>query len=243
MNLKKLVEDTLRNYPPLFKLGSKIYHKLNNSFLTLSPETPEAILKAFKLSSKNGQEPFGDYYEFGLFRGYAFLKAFEHAKKLGLNKINFFGFDSFAGLPPAEGIDIADGRFFEGQFSCSKQVVEDNLRSNGMDMDRTVLVEGFYEDSLTPELKKQHQFRPASVVLLDCDLYSSTVEALAWVDDYLRDGTIMLFDDWYSFGESTELGQQKAMSEFLEKHSNYKIEHLWNFCKHGSAYLLKVNND
>ena len=242
MNLKKNIEKLLINYPPLFKFGSKVYHKFNNSFLTLSPGTPEAILKAFKLVQKNGQEPFGDYYEFGLFRGYAFLQAFKHTEKLNIDDIQFYGFDSFEGLPPAEGIDQADGRFFEGQFACSKEDVEKNLKSNGMDMSRTTLIKGFYEDSLTQELKTQHSFKKASVVLLDCDLYSSTVEALDWVDEYLQDGTILLFDDWYSFGDATDLGQQKAMEEFIEKHPKYSIEHLWKFCKHGNAFILKVAN-
>lgn len=177
-----------------------------------------------------------------MFRGYAFLKAYEHTKKLGIDDIHFYGFDSFEGLPPAEGIDQADGRFFEGQFSCSKQDVEKNLESNGMDMSRTTLVQGFYENSLTAQLKAEHPFRPASVVLMDCDLYSSTVEALAWVDIYLQDGTIILFDDWFSFGEESEgLGQQKATKEFLEQHANYSLEPLWPFCKHGKAFILKVS--
>jgi len=241
MSFKRSVENILRHYPPLFQLGSKVYHKLNSSFLTLSPETPEAILKAFELSLKNNTQPLGDYYEFGLFRGYAFLKAFEHTQSLGIEDIHFYGFDSFKGLPPAEGIDEADGRFFEGQFSCSKENVEKNLADSGMEMNRTTLIEGFYNESLTPELKDQHSFRPASVVLMDCDLYSSTVDALTWIDSYLQDGTIILFDDWFSFGESEELGQQKAMSEFLEKRPNYRVEHLWKFCKHGNAFVLKID--
>lgn len=241
MTFKRTVENILKNYPPLFKLGSKVYHKLNSSFLTLSPETPDAILKAFELSLKNNEQPLGDYYEFGLFRGYAFLKAYEHTKALDIKDIKFNGFDSFKGLPPAEGIDEADGRFFEGQFACSKDNVEKNLADSGMDMSRTTLIEGFYNESLTPELKEQHAFRPASVVLMDCDLYSSTVDALTWIDSYLQNGTIILFDDWFSYGESEELGQQKAMSEFLEKRPSYRVEHLWKFCKHGNAFVLKID--
>lgn len=241
MSIKKTIEKILIHYPPLFKLGSRIYHRFNSSFLSLSPETPAALSKAFKLIKENGQHnPVGDYYEFGLFRGFTFLKAFEHSKSLGINDIHFYGFDSFEGLPEAEGIDKADGRFFEGQFACSKESVESNLKSNGMDMSRTTLVKGFYEDSLTADLKSQHNFQPASVVLMDCDLYSSTVEALKWIDDYLQDGTIILFDDWYSFGDSNKLGQQKAMEEFLDARPNYQITHLWNFCKHGSAYILSI---
>jgi len=241
MSLKHSIENLLRDYPVLFRFGSRVYHWFNNSFKTLSPGTPEAILKAFELLKSEGRDPFGDYYEFGLFRGYAFLKAYEHSKQLGLNDINFFGFDSFKGLPAAEGIDTADGRFFEGQFSCSRTDVEKNLAANGMSLDRVRLVEGFYEDSLTEELHAQENFRSASVVLLDCDYYSSTVEALAWIDRYLVDGTILLFDDWFSYGDDDQLGQPKAFEEYLEKHSNYKSEHLWRFSHNGNAYRLKIS--
>ena len=69
MSLKHSIENLLRDYPVLFRFGSKIYHWFNNSFKTLSPGTPEAILKAFELLKSEGRDPFGDYYEFGLFRG------------------------------------------------------------------------------------------------------------------------------------------------------------------------------
>lgn len=240
MTLKKSIERILRNCPPLFRLGSKAYHRINNSFKTLSPETPEALLNAFQ-AAKKSQDPVGDYYEFGLFRGYAFLKAFEHSQSVGLDSIHFYGFDSFAGLPEATGIDQTDGRFFEGQFACSKENVLNNLSSNGMDMSRVTLIEGFYEDSLTEALKEKHDFKPASVVLMDCDLYSSTAHALAWIDNYLQDGTILLFDDWFSFGDTDELGQQRAMKEFLNKRTHYKAEHAWNFGRYGCAFVLKIN--
>jgi len=240
MSIKSSIESVLKVCPPLFRLGSKVYHTFNGSFKTLSEGTPEAIRDAFKLAQDNSDKPLGDYYEFGLFRGYAFLKAFQYSKDLGIENINFYGFDSFEGLPEATGIDKADGRFFEGQFSCSKEDVEKNLESNGMDMSRTKLVKGFYSDSLTEELRTQHTFNNASVVLLDCDFYSSTIEALEWLTPYLQDGTILLFDDWFSYGESEELGQQKAMQEFLDKNTQFTSEPLWKFSRNGKGFILKV---
>jgi hypothetical protein len=239
MSIKSSIEKVLKICPPLFRLGSNVYHKFNGSFKTLSEGTPEAIRDAFKLALENSDKPVGDYYEFGLFRGYAFLKAFEYSKKLGIDHINFYGFDSFEGLPETTGIDKADGRFFEGQFSCSKEDVEKNLQTNNMDMSRTLLVKGFYKDSLTEELKKEHNFNNASVILLDCDLYSSTIEALDWLTPYLQNGTILLFDDWYSFGNNEDLGQPKALHDFLDKNKNLKTENLWNFSQNGNAFILK----
>jgi O-methyltransferase len=110
-----------------------------------------------------------------------------------------------------------------------------------MDMSRVALVEGFYEDSLTQDLRSQHDFKPVSVVLLDCDYYSSTVEALAWIQPYLNDGCILLFDDWFSYGDDDQLGQPKAFEEFLEKHTEFEAAHLWRFSHNGNAYRLSVN--
>ena len=243
MNFKKSIESVLKHYPPLFRFGSNVYHKLNGSFRTLSPGTPEAIQKAFVLVRKESNRPIGDYYEFGLFRGYTFLQAFNHCESLGIDTPNFYGFDSFEGLPPAIGIDEADGRFFEGQFACSKSEVERNLTENGMDSSRATLVEGFYEDSLTEALREQHDFRPASIVLFDCDYYSSTQTALLWMQPYVGVGTVLLFDDWFSYsqGEDRELGQQKAFHEFLQENPQYCAEPLWEFSLHGKGFILRSN--
>ena len=242
MSLKSSIAGLIRFCPPLFRLGSKIYHSLNSSFNTLSEGTPEAINDAFKLVLKESDgSPIGDYYEFGMFRGYSFLKAFEYSQSNGIDNIHFYGFDSFEGLPATEGVDVADGRFFEGQFSCSKEQVESNLLSHGMDMSRATLIEGFYSDSLTDALKEKHNFNKASVVLLDCDLYSSTIEALDWLESYLQSGTILLFDDWFSYGDDENLGQPKALNDFLEKNQTFSVEPLWKFSRNGKAFILKID--
>ena len=239
MSIKSIIENVLRRYPPLFRIGSHIYHKFNGSFRTLSPGAPEAILKAFKLVQQETDGVVGDYYEFGLFRGYTFLQAFKHSESLGIRDNCFYGFDSFEGLPVADGIDVADGRFFEGQFACSKEDVEKNLADNGMDSSRTTLIKGYYEYSLTELLRKQHDFKPASVVMLDCDYYSSTKTALAWMKPYISVGTVMLFDDWFSFGDDNKLGQQKAFDEFLTDNPQFKAEPLWEFLNHGKGFIIR----
>lgn len=244
MGLKKHLENILKPFPQLFRLGSHIYHKFNCSFRTLSSGAPEAILKAFFIVQKEAQGQVGDYYEFGLFRGYTFLQAFNHCKKLGIDNTHFYGFDSFEGLPSAVGIDEADGRFFKGQFACSRKNVVKNLEENGMDVSRMTLVEGYYEDSLTEALREQYEFKPASVVLFDCDYYSSTRTALLWIQQYLRVGTVLLFDDWFSYSkeDNNELGQQKALDQFLQESSQFCVKVLWEFEPHGKAFLL-LNKD
>lgn len=235
---KAKIAEVLKHCPPLFRLGSKAYHRLNNGFRTLSPGAPDALDKALARAKQERGEDVGDYYEFGLFRGGTFLHAYKTCQRLGLNDTKFYGFDSFQGLPPVEGIDEADGRFFEGQFACSRDQVERNLRKNGMDFSRATLVEGFFDDSLTPQLKADLPRHKAGVVLLDCDLYASTITCLNWLDDLLYDGSILLFDDWYSYGESDELGQQRALKQFLEEHPRWAVSPLWEFERHGKVFQL-----
>lgn len=239
MSTKAFVENILRRYPPLFRLGSRAYHGLRGSFRSVSAGGPEAVYRAFRTAKEiRGSDP-GDYYEFGLFRGYTFLCAYQACRELNLEKTRFYGFDSFQGLPPVEGIDKGEGEFFEGQFACSKEKVLNNLTKHGMDLSRTVLIEGFYDTILTEELRSCHPFKRVAVALFDCDLYSSTQDALNWLAPFLADDSILLFDDWYSFGDNKELGQQKAFEEFLQKAVRFYAEPLWEFPKHGRAFRLR----
>jgi len=238
--VKTHIENSLRRFPVLFQLGSRVYHTFNGSFRTLSPGTPQALFDAFKLAKEYaGDDSVGDYYEFGLFRGYTFLEAFKHCQALGLDDTHFYGFDSFEGLPePAGEIDAVDNRFFKGQFACSLDSVKKNLSTNGMDFNRATFVKGFYSDSLTETLRGQHNFKKAAVVLLDCDYYSSTIDALNWLLPLLEHQSILLFDDWFSYGESDELGQQKALQEFLQMNPSLSVEPMCEFREHGKGFVL-----
>lgn len=238
MRPKKLIEHALRRTPPLYRLASKIYHRMNGSFRTLSPGAPGAIHRAFELMREHGEV--GDYYEFGVFRGYTFLSAQKSCDALGLTGTRFWGFDSFQGLPPVEGVDRAEGEFFQGQFACGKDEVVANLSQHGMDWSRAELIPGFFSDSLTPELKRRLPLRPASVVVLDCDLYSSTQEALDWMADLLAPRAVLLFDDWHSFGGAPDRGQPLAFREFLERHPRFRAEEGWEFTNNGKTFLLST---
>jgi O-methyltransferase len=235
--LKAHAATFLRRYPALFAAASTLFYKLDRSFATLSPGAPAAIDDAIGRLSRDG--PPGDYYEFGVFRGFTLLAAQQSAQARGLGQMRFHGFDSFQGLPAVDGIDSTGARFFEGQFACSKNVVVRNLKRHGADLSRVTLTEGFFCDSLTDELKAQPGFRSAAIAFIDCDLYSSTCDVLNWLESLLQDGSLVLCDDWYSFGDSAELGQQKAFAEFLERSGVWKAEPIGEFELHGKAFRLR----
>ncbi len=245
MRAKSTVARILRSYPPLFRTASRVFHALNRRltrFETLSPGLPDALARAFELAREEcGRAP-GDYFEFGLYRGYSFAKAFALCRELGLDRTRLFGFDSFGGLPRLEPGEDTDGRFFEGQFACPRQEVERNLHDAGVDASRIRLIEGYYDESLTPELKIRLASKRAAVVLFDCDLYSSTRTALSWLDDLLTPGSILLFDDWSSHGDGDDprQGQPRALGEFLDERPRLRAEALGEFQNHGKTFVLRA---
>jgi O-methyltransferase len=184
------------------------------------------------------QGPGGDYYEFGLFRGYTFWYAQQSADRINVAGMRFFGFDSFEGLPEIEGNDRSKGLFFSGDYSCTRAEVTRQISEHGFDWSRATLVEGFFDKSLTPAIRAEHQMGPAALVLIDCDLYQSTVPVLRFLDALLQEGTIVLFDDWYCFGDSEDHGEPRAFREFLADHEDWHAEALMDFPIYGKAFVM-----
>jgi O-methyltransferase len=201
-------------------------------FVTLSPSTPSGLLECLRLAK--AADLGGSYYEFGLYRGYTLWFAQRAADSLGLTGMRFHGFDSFAGLPEVTGIDASTGEFATGDYACSREEVEGLLDRWGFDWSRGDLTAGLFS-SLDPSLRPRE---PACVVLVDCDLYASTLSALAYLAPLLQDGTILLFDDWSCFGGSPEHGERKAFSEFMASHPEWRSELLFEVDRYGQAIRL-----
>jgi O-methyltransferase len=155
----------------------------------------------------------GDYFEFGVYDGSSMSCLYRAASDLGLDHVRMFGFDSFAGLPPSATSDD-EGHWKPGAFRCDYELTRENLDAYGVDMDRVTLVRGYFEDTLTPELKQRHRLERASIVMVDCDLYSSTKTALDFCRPLLSDLTVLVFDDWYPLAHR-DLGEKRALDEFL----------------------------
>jgi hypothetical protein len=234
------VERPLRHFPAVYRLASRALYRFDRSFYTLSPGLPLALQRAMSTLAASGLLGKTDYYEFGIFRGYGLYAAQKAARDLGAAAMRFWGFDSFRGLPAVDGVDEGGSMFFEGQFSCSRHFAERALRDSGADMQTITLVEGFFADSLTPELRLRHSFKPVGVALIDCDLYSSTVPVLAWLADLLRPGSMLMMDDWHAFGDEPSKGQQLALSEWLQSRPDAALEHMFDFGAHGRAFSVRA---
>jgi O-methyltransferase len=210
-------------------------------FQAATPATPVAIEKVLRLVLEAGLDQRGDYYEFGIYRGYTFWFAQKTMADLGNRQMRFIGLDSFEGLPEVRGVDRYKGDFSAHQYSASFDYVRTMLDTHGVDWDRTILVPGYYDRTLTASLKREHDLRPAAVAVIDCDLYESARQVLDFLsDDMLLDGSILVFDDWNAFDGDDERGERLALREFLQANTEWRAEELFAYGSYGQVFRLRV---
>ncbi|MEJ0042431.1 MAG: TylF/MycF/NovP-related O-methyltransferase [Rhizomicrobium sp.] len=197
----------------------------------------------------------GDYLEFGVFRGGAFIESY-HAlrqafeQRIGAaqhfngtaadsaerraiwNRLRFFAFDSFEGLPELQGIDKRSRDFAQGQYAAGVDEFLDNVTANGVPADKVICVPGWFDQTCNAATIEKYKLTKAAVIWIDCDLYHSTKSVLDFIPPLLQDGTVIIFDDWYSFRGNPRLGEQRAFAEWQQglqgfTLSQYKGEGAW----------------
>jgi len=201
----------------------------------------------------------GDYLEFGVWRGESFAAAYhalQHYRRqhAGLNSAalknsteyttwlesppRFFAFDSFQGLPPGAAERQVD--FTPGAYGCSEAEFRANIAKEGVDLSRVVTVPGFYDHSLNRETKQQLGLKKAAVVMIDCDLYESTVPVLEFLTDLVGQGTILIFHDWFRFKGRPDCGEQRACREWLARNPQLELIDFWRQGPQAVSFIVNL---
>jgi hypothetical protein len=162
----------------------------------------------------------GYYFEFGCHGARTMRLAWDafHA----LFDWTYVGFDSFAGLPEPAGDDRSPV-WQQGALATSEEEFVRLAVEHGMPREKLLTVPGFYDRSLTPELRDRLLPAGAAVVYVDCDLYASAVPVLEFVLPFLRRGTVIVFDDWFCFHGDPGKGEQRAFRELRERHPELRF--------------------
>jgi len=197
----------------------------------------------------------GDYLEFGVWKGDSMVEAYRaiHGERSQVEKYGssdpgfqhwlknpprFFAFDSFEGLPQGAGERMVD--YQPGSYSASESLFRGNISSKGVDLNRVISVPGFYDKSLTADVKKKHNLKRAAMVMIDCDLYESTAPVMEFLTDIVGQGTILIFHDWYRFKGSPEQGEQRACREWLARNPHIELIEYWKEGPQSVAFLVNI---
>lgn len=186
----------------------------------------------------------GDYYEFGCHRCRTFRMALTEARRHNLENICFLAFDSFEGLPePTSQTSVELWR--RGALTTSEEEFLRLVRAHGLFLDRIRTVKGFYQQTLTADLRRRflEEGRKVSLATIDCDLYESALPVFDFIDPLLQEGSVIYIDDMFAGHRGNPMkGVSRA---FLE----YQQRTRWCFIRHldvgwwGRSYITYLEPD
>lgn len=161
----------------------------------------------------------GDYLEFGVYYGSSIACMHDALRQAGLDRVRVFGFDSFEGLPDSADKEPASP-WIPGQYRAGLDLIRKFLRKHGVPAERVTLIKGWFS-ALTPAHREENRLVRGSVFNFDCDLYSSTRDAIAFAEPLFGRRAILFFDDWHAAGMAEQgEGQRRAFEEFLAEHGD-----------------------
>jgi O-methyltransferase len=213
---------------------------LRSKGILVRPLVPERELlacqkQAIQYLQRNPDREWGDYLEFGVCQGQSMSLMYRALSEANLlAKVRLYGFDSFEGYP----IEAADepNLFVPGGDKAEIHVAQRLLTQRGVDWTRVKLVKGWFKDTLTEEFKQSQNINRVSLVNFDCDLYSSTAQALQFAAPLVRHDAIFFFDDW---GDKDQMeGQQKAFVEYLIANTDIHAEELPNYSWESRVFYI-----
>lgn len=179
-----------------------------------------------------------DIYLFGVFAGKTTIEWTRILKERNIKYDRIICFDSFEGIPletaePVQDLWNPNKSHFYKAFNASDYWKADSVEDAvGRFIDKVMphmptgarlsTVHGFFEDSLTDTLKDEMKLRPAFIIDIDVDIYTSTKEAMDWMfdNDLLRAGLTQVgYDDWGGtpgYMESKD-GESRAHKEISQE--------------------------
>ncbi len=191
-----------------------------------------------RLMGDVGRHNLGDYLEFGVYNGTSLVSTFRETEAMGLTGMRLFGFDSFEGLPAAAATDD-EGKWKPGAWRSDLEFTEAVLEAEGVDRSRVFLVPGWFSATCNPETAHRYNITKASVIMIDCDIYTSTREALEFCAPLITDRALMLFDDWNTGDLAAKnLGERKAFEEWLAVSGCFTAEPFGSYRAKSETFLI-----
>ncbi len=137
-----------------------------------------------------------NYIEFGVADGYSFRWFVE---QIANQESRFYGFDTFTGLPEDFGV------YKKGKFNTNNAVPE-------IADARVKFFQGLFQQTV-PGFLLELNNRGRNVIMMDADLYSSTLYALTSMAPFLKKDDIIFFDEF-----AVPTHEFKAFQDFIQSY-------------------------
>jgi len=214
------------NYPRAMYLWSKFHT------LTMAPKKrflDNLFLASYMLKKNNLHD--GCYVECGTWAGGMSFAIMNICASIS----EYHFFDSYEGLPPATEYDGHDaieqqrsGSLFHNNNSADYETFRANLERFKSPHQHATVNKGWFADTLPG-------FSPStaiSILRLDGDWYESTMTCLENLFDKVREGGLIIIDDYYDWD-----GCSRAVHDFLSRRASRQR---LRSTAHGVGYIVKV---
>lgn len=182
----------------------------------------------------------GDYLEFGVFDGRTITLAWHCMNHV--EGMRFFAFDSFSGI--SGGLDPEKTLYPDGSFTSNLTTFHHNLQVADVDKDRVVAVAGDFQDTLrdSAALHGSLGLNTCLVAHFDADVYRPTKLALDFVTDSLVQGSILLFDEFHANAADNQLGERRALREWLDENPHIEVERYHDYAAAARAFIVHISD-
>lgn len=146
------------------------------------------------------------YLEFGVFKG----ESIEYWSNLNKHKDSrFYGFDTFTGLPE-------NWESFSGKIK--KNAFDTNGNTPLINDSRVTFIKGLFQETL-PDFMVNMSNDENLIIHVDADLYTSALYVLTKCDSLIKEGTIIIFDEF-----SSVLNEFRALNDYANSYKrNYQV--------------------
>jgi hypothetical protein len=102
------------------------------------------------------------------------------------------------------------------------------------------VIAGFYSETLASDAAHGRAL-PEKIALafIDCDLYTSTRDVLAFLSPRLKHGMILAFDDYFTYSESAISGERLALLELEQPRRDLAFIPYVQFGWHGQSFIVE----
>ena len=180
----------------------------------------------------------GDILEFGTFQGFTLQCAYHAFNRHNIaHKRRFIAFDSFAGI-----IGRKEGEgFLDGAFATSEKSFRfSNLLAEVPD-EQVIAVSGPSSDTLHENAEQTRQLLEpleAAIVHIDCDVEAPAKLALDFVTPYLKQGSLLLFDEYDLHRANNAMGERSALRRWLSENPNFDVEPYRSYHVHARSFMV-----